>query len=107
MSTNQTAVMLCGWGVTAGRLWLVCRQTVYCLTERFRKYNWYFKTLYKCPGLLYFFTFIPLAPMPFEGQYNIHIRLQLASDKTELFGVQPKRIVCISLLAVEIHVQKY
>ena len=45
--------------------------------------------------------------MPFEGQYNIHIRLQLASDKTELFGVQPKRIVCISLLAVEIHVQKY
>jgi len=93
MSTSQTAVMLCGWGVTAGRLWLVCMQNCVLpylsalenaigILKRFTNVQVYFT----------FFTFIPLAPMLLEGQYNVHIRLQLASDKTEPFGVQPKRI---------------
>jgi len=53
MSTSQTAVMLCGWGVKAG---MACLQVKLCvdISERF-KMHWYFKALYKCPGLLCFY----------------------------------------------------
>jgi len=52
MSTSQRAVMLCGWGVQAG---MACLQVKRCvaISERFRKYIWYLKALYKCQGLLY------------------------------------------------------
>ena len=46
--------MLCCWGVKAGMACLQVKLCVIAIVERFRKYNWYFKTLYKCPGLLYF-----------------------------------------------------
>jgi len=46
--------MLCGWGIKAG---LACLQLKLCdaISERFRKYTWYLKALYECPGLLYFY----------------------------------------------------
>jgi len=51
MSTSQRAVMLCGWGVEAGMASLQVKLCV-VISERFRKYVWYLKALYKCPGLL-------------------------------------------------------
>ena len=53
MSTSQTAVMLCGWGVKACMAWLQVKLCV-AIPERFRKRIWYLKTLYKCSGLLCF-----------------------------------------------------
>jgi len=50
-------VMLCGWGVKAGMACLQVKLYV-AISERFRKCNWYLKALYKCPGLLYFFTIL-------------------------------------------------
>jgi len=45
------AVILCGWGVKAGTARLQVKLCV-AIAERFRKCNWYLKTLYKCPDLL-------------------------------------------------------
>jgi len=59
MSTSQKAVMLCGWGVKAG---MACLQVKLCvaISERFRKYIWHLKGLYKCPGLLILVYFVTL-----------------------------------------------
>jgi len=60
MSTSQRAVTLCScWVVKDCMLGSVaCLQVELSvvISERFRKYIWYLKPLYKCPGLLYFFA---------------------------------------------------
>jgi len=53
MSNSQTAVILCGWGVKTGMACLQVKLRV-AISERFRKYAWHLKALYKCPALLYF-----------------------------------------------------
>ena len=55
MSTSQRALMLCGCGVKAGMASLQVKLCV-AISERCRKCIWYLNVLYKCPGLLYFFT---------------------------------------------------
>ena len=64
MSTGQSAVMLCGWGLKAGngsfRMWWSGWQVKLCdpsltraIPERFRdEYRTYYKALYKCPVCL-------------------------------------------------------
>jgi len=66
MSTSRRAVIRCGWGVKAG---LECLQVKLCvaLSERFRKCNWYFKALYKCPGLVYFLLYFASTKQSYHG----------------------------------------
>jgi len=69
MSTSQRAVMLCGWKVKAG---MACLQVKLCVdtSERFRKYMWRLKALYKCRGLVLLLLYLTSATFGGEQFYR-------------------------------------
>ena len=85
---NQRAVMLCGWGIKAG---VACLQVKLCvaISERFRKYVWYLKALYKCPGFYFFYHSCHL-PEPDVGQRFTNHQM--------LYRTHPNPRPCVSIM---------